>query len=75
MNAYVAKPYSFGKYRSEDVKTASRVCRDMGVPYWVEVICISSHRVCYQFHVDATEEQWENLRKLLNIRRIKYGAN
>lgn len=75
MNPDIARPYSFGKFKADDVKTSSIICRDMGLPYWVEIIKISSHKTCYQFHVDATEDQWENLRKLLNIRRIKYGAN
>ena len=75
MNPDIQKQYSFGKYSLDDLKQASWVCKEMGVPYYIEGIKLSSHRTCYQFYVTATEDQWENLRKLLNIkRRIFNGA-
>lgn len=74
MDPDVLREYSFGKFKLEDLKTVSWTCKEMGLSYYFEGIKLSSHKVCYQFYVTATEEQWENLRKLLNIRRRINGT-
>jgi hypothetical protein len=74
MDPDVLREYSFGKFKLEDLKTTSWTCREMGLSYHFEGIKLSSHKTCYQFYVTATEEQWENLRKLLNIRRRINGT-
>ena len=74
MGPDIQKQYSFGKYKLEDLKNASWTCKEMGLSYYIEGIKLTSHKTCYQFYVTATEEQWENLRKLLNIRRRLNGT-
>ena len=74
MEDYVMKNYSFGTRNPDDVKTYSWTCKEMGLSYYMEVIKVSSHNTYYQFYILATETQWENLRKLLNIRRPVNGT-
>lgn len=74
MNPDIQKQYSFGKYKLEDLKQTSWVCKEMGLSYYIEGIKLTSHKTCYQFYVTATEEQWENLRKLLNIKRRVFNG-
>ena len=71
----VMKNYSFGTKVPDDVKTYSWTCKEMGLPYYMEVIPMPYRKTFYQFYILATETQWENLRKLLNIRRPKNGTN
>ena len=74
MEDNVMRNYSFGTSKSDDVKTYSWTCKEMGLSYYMEVMRFSSHKTYYQFYIVATETQWENLRKLLHIRRPVNGT-
>lgn len=67
--------YSFGTKCSDDVKTYSWTCKEMGLSYYMEVIPRAYRKTYYQFYIMATETQWDNLRKILNIRRTTNGSN
>lgn len=71
MEIETPKNYSFGTAKHEDVKTYSWTIKEMGLPYYMEVMRLSSHKTVYQFYIMATPDQFEKLRLLLRLKKIK----
>jgi hypothetical protein len=65
------KNYSFSVFNHEDVKTKSWNLKEMGIAYYIVIDKISSHKTQYTFILTCSEDQWENYRTLMHLRRMR----
>ena len=71
MNDSPMKSYSFSVFKHDELKEKSWHLAEMGIYYYILPDRISSHKVQYTFIVKCSEDQWNNFRALVHLRRLR----